>query len=148
MAEVVEGYKCEKCKHESAKHRIHKISYAPDVLLIQLKRFKLDGKKDRTVVGYGPRLDLSPHSSNPSLGPLSYDLTAVISHTGRLEFGHYNCVAKNPETGEWYVYDDNDSASCSIKEALNPASLCQDYQGGWTPYLLFYQRNQASMPPL
>lgn len=144
MEEVIQGYRCEKetCKHVSDIHRIQKLAYAPDVLLIQLKRFNYRGQKDYGKVQYGARLDLSPHSASNSLGPLSYDLTAVISHAGTSGFGHYQCLAKTPD-GNWWEFDDLSTRQLSIRQALNPALIDSD----WTPYLLFYERNKASMPP-
>jgi ubiquitin C-terminal hydrolase len=144
MEEVIQGYRCEneKCKHVSDIHRIQKLAYAPDVLLIQLKRFNYRGQKDSSRVHYGARLDLSPHSASDSLGPLSYDLTAVISHAGTSSFGHYHCIAKTPD-GTWCEFDDMSTSPVTIKYVLNPGIVDQD----WTPYLLFYERNKASMPP-
>jgi ubiquitin C-terminal hydrolase len=145
MEEVIQGYRCEReqCKHVSDIHRIQKIAYAPDVLLVQLKRFNFRGQKDSSKIAYGPRLDLSPHSANDSLGPLAYDLTAVISHSGTAGFGHYQCIAKTPK-GAWCEFDDTSTQLLDIKYALNPSLIDPD----WTPYLLFYERNKASMPPL
>jgi ubiquitin C-terminal hydrolase len=144
MDEVIQGYRCEneKCKHVSDKHRIQKIAYAPDVLLIQLKRFNFRGQKDSSKVQYGNRLDLSPHTGNTSLGPLLYDLTAVISHSGSTSFGHYHCIAKTDDF--WADFDDLNRTPSNIRQALNPSLIDRD----WTPYLLFYERNKASIPPI
>ncbi len=144
MEEVIQGYRCEneKCKHVSDIHRTQKLAYAPDVLLIQLKRFNYRGQKDSSRVTYGVRLDLSPHSASDSLGPLSYDLTAVISHSGTSSFGHYHCITKTPD-GNWCEFDDMSATPVVVKYALNPGIIDSD----WTPYLLFYERNKASMPP-
>lgn len=145
MDEVIQGYRCgnERCKHVSDKHRIQKIAYAPDVLLIQLKRFNYHGQKDPTKVQYGSRLDLTPHSVSNNLGPLQYDLTAVISHAGSSSFGHYHCIAKSP-LEDWIVFDDQSAGEVELKEALNPGLIDR----AWTPYLLFYERNKASVPAL
>ncbi len=141
MDEVVQGYRCgnEKCKDTSDKHRIQKIAYAPDVLLVQLKRFDHRGRKDSSRLHYGLRLDLSPHAANNNLGPLTYDLTAVISHAGSASFGHYICLAKSPD-GSWTEFDDIDVWNSNVKEAINPGVISRD----WTPYLLFYQRSKTS----
>jgi ubiquitin C-terminal hydrolase len=74
---------------------------------------------------------------------LLYDLTAVISHSGTTSFGHYHCLAKAPDEG-WLEFDDLSRSESNIREALNPGLIDRD----WTPYLLFYERNKASVPPL
>lgn len=137
MDEVVQGYRCEneKCKHVSDKHRVQRFAYAPDVLLVQLKRFAYTGHKDSFQVNFGGTMDLSKHLVDPSLGPLKYELTAVVSHSGTSGFGHYICHAKGPGGG-WTEFDDDHPYPSSMKEALRPGGT----KGGWTPYLLFYQR--------
>jgi ubiquitin carboxyl-terminal hydrolase 36/42 len=135
MVEVIEGYKCEKCKDESEKHRVQLIGHAPDILAVQLKRFRWDGAKDSSFVGINPSLDLDKYRDTHNLDSLKYELTAVIKHGGGARFGHYICCAKGPD-GAWYDFNDMSVTRINIGEATSTKS-------GFTPYLMFYQRKET-----
>jgi ubiquitin carboxyl-terminal hydrolase 36/42 len=138
MDEEIQGYRCEneRCKHVSTIHRIQKILHAPDVLLIQLITFKMNGKKDSSIVRYNEIMDITPHAANPDEGRLLYRLRAVVAHSGTEHFGHYICLAKAPD-GDWYAYDDDHKRQTTVNTAIN---LDGGSAGGFTPYLLFYER--------
>src|SRR4051812_28178501 len=105
MVEVIDGYKCEKCKDESEKNRVQLIEHGPDILAVQLKRFHWDGKKDSSIIGINPVLHLDKYRSDNNKQHLEYHLTAVIKHSGSAGFGHYICSAKSSD-GAWYCFND------------------------------------------
>ena len=135
MVEVIEGYKCEKCKDESKKHRKQLIGHAPDILAVQIKRFNWNGSKDNHPVPTDATLNLDQYRDTTNRETLSYELTAVVKHAGTTGSGHYICSAKGPD-GAWYSFDDERVSKCSVTEATNPKSR-------FTPYLLYFQRKET-----
>jgi ubiquitin carboxyl-terminal hydrolase 10 len=135
MVEVVEGYKCEKCKDSSKKQRVLLIRHSPDILTVQLKRFNWDGTKINTPVRIPTTLDLEEYRDVGNDHSMRYQLTAVIKHAGSGGFGHYICDAKAGD-GEWYRFDDDTKSKCSAAEATS------SLKSGFTPYILFFRRKQ------
>ncbi|KAH9288784.1 hypothetical protein KI387_032901, partial [Taxus chinensis] len=73
QVEVLDGnnkYNCEKCKKLSAAHKQLSIIQAPNVLVIQLKRFEdvFGGKIDRNIISE-EHLGLTGHMSRDSQDP-------------------------------------------------------------------------------
>ncbi|KAM3078112.1 hypothetical protein ACMFMG_002588 [Clarireedia jacksonii] len=132
MEETIEGYRCEKCKKQGNVHRSQVIGHAPDILFVQLKRFGYDGSKDKLRLPIDLTLDLGPYRDAGNKDCLSYELTAFISHSGSLDWGHYVCDARGPD-GRWNCFNDEQKSSSSVKQALESK----------LPYLLFYQRRQS-----
>jgi ubiquitin C-terminal hydrolase len=148
MDEIVDGYRCEKegCGSVAQKHRVQKIVYAPDILLVQLKRFNWYGSKDCSRIGFSERLNLTRHASHESMGSLDYELVAVVCHQGSVGFGHYICVARTdakPLSKKWAEYDDQAMCATTVNTAINPT---KELGRDWTPYLLFYKRNEETVP--
>jgi ubiquitin C-terminal hydrolase len=136
MDEEIQDYTCEKCKHKSNKHRVQQIVYAPDVLLLQIKRFNHNGNKDNFKVNYGQTLDLSRHAANKtSKTSLLYQLKSVIQHWGGAGAGHYTSTVRIPEN-LWTEFDDGTCSDVNVGHALDPTKMAS----GFTPYLLFYER--------
>jgi hypothetical protein len=151
---------CPKCKEhresttESSQYRL------PDVLTIQLKRFKANSygtmSKIDTPVSFPLELDMAPFLEEDVLKNRSselasssnhhfsthYRLCGVVYHSGSLSFGHYTAQAFCDGAGEWIYY--NDSHAYAAGGPPSPEGA----------YLLFYQRYPAtaaeegrSMPP-
>lgn len=142
MEEIIHDYTCEKCKFKSNKQRNQKIVYAPDVLLVQLKRFNHNGQKDSLRVNYRSDLDLSRFSADASQGPLSYELKSIVSHTGGTAGGHYVAMVRSHSSKQWIEFDDDYVRSVSLDRVLDPSK--GNY--GFTPYLLVFERKQYTIP--
>jgi ubiquitin C-terminal hydrolase len=132
MDEIIDDYTCDKCKHKSSKHRKQYIEYAPDVLLIQLKRFDYTGRKDIGKVVFEHTIDLSRYARS-GIGGLKYKLASVIDHYGNTNWGHYTATV-NVHRQEWVEFDDDNTHPLDPVEALTAAAR-------FTPYLLFYKRD-------
>lgn len=103
---------CSHCKQHLAPIKKMDIWSAPDILILQLKRFlyvpgqyvvrreKLNDMVDFPVDG----LDLSRYVIGPqqSSSPPLYDLYAVSHHSGSLSGGHYTATCKNFFDLKWY----------------------------------------------
>ncbi|KAH8820518.1 hypothetical protein F5884DRAFT_866335 [Xylogone sp. PMI_703] len=136
MDEVVEDYRCEGCQDKGKKSRTQNIQHAPDILLVQLKRFNWDGSKDSSPVSISVGLDLNRYRDTENKSPLRYELTAVIQHSGSTGFGHYICSAKGPD-GKWRCFNDSSVSSTDIAAAVGGNG-----RNSFTPYMLYFQRKE------
>lgn len=126
---LMDLYKCTTCnEHVSAKKKMH-IWEPPEILIIQLKRFKNEEVKIPVYnqypsnIGYQTKFVQSKihsiidfpmtnlqltdnyHSVNKKNNH-SYDLYAVTDHTGNCGGGHYSSYCKNKINNTWYKFDD------------------------------------------
>lgn len=108
--------------------------------------------KNYAHVRYPLRLDLRPWMLYRGGSAVEYRLSAVVTHKGAHENGHYICYRQHPSTStadtisdpdadestheKWYLLSDADVYNASQSEALNPSA------GG--VFMLFYERIEAS----
>ena len=130
---------CPKCqKNRSAMKKID-IWEAPEVLVIQLKRFRyiqgrffVQREKIDSLVEFPTKgLDLSPYVRGPQAaeaGKLVYDLFAVSEHSGSLSGGHCTAVAKNFMNNQWFNFNDSEVSGSTAESTISPRA-----------YVLFYQ---------
>jgi ubiquitin C-terminal hydrolase len=128
------GFKCNKCKDDSKKYRPRHIAHSPDLILIQLKRFNGQGRKDSYPVPFSTTLDLNSYRTPSNRTNSEYELSAVVSHSGTTSSGHYRCAAKGADKC-WNIFDDSNVTIAKTAQVTDPGN-----GKGWTPYLLFYQR--------
>ena len=106
---------CPSCKEHKSPIKKFDIWAAPEILIVQLKRFQyipgsyfIHREKINDLVEFPiDGLDLTPYirgSPREGCPPPIYDLFAVSEHSGGLGGGHYTAVAKSPDTDEWYEY--------------------------------------------
>lgn len=137
--EVLDGnnkYGCGKCKKLSvAKKQIFMLR-APNVLVIQLKRFEGTGKINRNIE-FEETLVLSKFMYKASQeSQTEYNLFGSIVHSGfSPESGHYYAYIKDA-FGKWYCCNDAFVSLSSTQEVLSEKV-----------YILFYIRtNQGAKP--
>ncbi|XP_072987788.1 ubiquitin carboxyl-terminal hydrolase 21-like isoform X1 [Typha latifolia] len=131
-------FTCDGCQSQVLMEKQLKLDKAPDVLALQLKRFKNDGVSIYKIykpVEYPSELDLKPFLSSPHEEvPLNYDLYGVVEHRGSFNFGHYVCVIRSSAT-EWHQLNDRQVASISKNNALNQQAYILFYiKRGLTPW--------------
>lgn len=134
QAEVLDGgnkYSCERCKKLSAAKKQMFIVRAPNVLVIQLKRFEgVHGGKINRSIEFEEMLELSNymHKSAKESEP-KYNLFGSIVHSGYSpESGHYYAYIKDA-FGRWYCCNDAHVSLSSTQEVLSEKV-----------YILFYLR--------
>ncbi|KAI5059443.1 hypothetical protein GOP47_0025762 [Adiantum capillus-veneris] len=132
--EVLDGsnkYKCEKCKKLTVAKKQMSVSQAPNVLVVQLKRFEnfYGGKIDRHI-SFEEDLELYSHMCRDSQDQRpEYVLYAVIVHAGSSQdCGHYYSYVKDIH-GKWFCCNDTLVTSVSAKSVLSEKA-----------YILFYVR--------
>lgn len=139
--EVLQGdnaYKCMQCKTSVQACKKFSIHRAPNVLMIQLKRFShFMGNKINKELVYPSKLNIGPYMSNKTESGLWYELYAVLVHSGySCQSGHYYAYAKAPN-GQWYCFNDSSVHQVSVNQALNQQA-----------YLLFYSKNPKASTQL
>ncbi|KAL2943471.1 Ubiquitin carboxyl-terminal hydrolase 25 [Bienertia sinuspersici] len=134
QAEILDGsnkYKCERCKKLVAAKKQMSILQAPNVLVVQLKRFEgiFGGKIDR-VIAFEEILVLSSFMCKASQDPHpEYSLFATIVHSGfSPESGHYYAYIKDA-MGRWYCCNDSYVTLSTVQEVLSEKA-----------YILFFTR--------
>jgi len=108
-------YFCEYCNTKTDAIKNIYIWELPDILIIQLKRFKNEGirtSKTSSKVVF-PINDLIMTHTLTELNisnktETKYNLCAISEHRGTCNFGHYIAYAKNGLNNEWYEFDDDD----------------------------------------
>ncbi|VAH05602.1 unnamed protein product [Triticum turgidum subsp. durum] len=133
--EVFENYGCDGCKSRVNLEKQLKVEQAPEVLVIQLKRFQNFGShitKIEDCMMYQEELDLNPFMSSPDNKPQKYDLYGVVQHEGAPSNGHYVCYIRSSRTN-WFHF--NDSKVMKINDVMALESEA---------YLLFYAKQGSS----
>ncbi|KAK8691391.1 hypothetical protein V6N13_074902 [Hibiscus sabdariffa] len=132
--EVLDGnnkYKCDNCKKLVAARKQLSICQAPNILVVQLKRFEgiLGAKIDRLIT-FDEVLVLSSFMSKASQDPQPvYNLFGTIVHSGYSpESGHYYAYIKDA-MGRWYCCNDSFVSLSTLQEVLSEKV-----------YILFFSR--------
>ncbi|KAA3468404.1 ubiquitin carboxyl-terminal hydrolase 25-like [Gossypium australe] len=132
--EVLDGnnkYKCENCKKLMAARKQLSIRQAPNILVVQLKRFEgIFGGKINRPVTFEEVLVLSSFMCKASQDPRpEYSLFGTIVHSGSSpESGHYYAYVKDA-MGRWYCCNDSFVSHSTLQEVLSEKV-----------YILFFSR--------
>ncbi|XP_021570516.1 ubiquitin carboxyl-terminal hydrolase 48 isoform X8 [Carlito syrichta] len=134
--EKLEGdnrYFCENCQSKQNATRKIRLLSLPCTLNLQLMRFVFDRqtghkKKLNTYIGFSEILDMEPYVEHEG-GTYVYELSAVLIHRGVSAYsGHYIAHVKDPQSGEWYKFNDEDiekmegkKLQLGIEEDLEPS---------------------------
>lgn len=137
---------CPNCRDFVCADKKMDIWSAPEVLVIQLKRFirynECYMRKLDTTVNYPSEIDISQYLAGPQHNEkMIYRLYAVSEHSGSLNGGHYTAHAKvskkdmSEEGGKWYSFNDSYVSKSSKSAAHNSGA-----------YVLFYERVSNNEP--
>ena len=105
-----DAWYCPRCKEHRRASKKFELWKAPDILVIHLKRFSVQGRlRDKIEVRVDfplEGLDLSSRLAveDGEKSPI-YDLLAVDNHYGGLGGGHYTAYAQNFVDKTWYEYN-------------------------------------------
>ncbi|KAL3502998.1 hypothetical protein ACH5RR_037447 [Cinchona calisaya] len=138
--EILDGsnkYKCDNCKKLVAARKQMSILQAPNVLVIQLKRFEgIFGRKLDKPIAFGEVLVLSSYmyKGSQDLHP-EYRLCGTIVHSGfSPDTGHYYAYIKDAMS-RWYCCNDASVTLSSLQEVLSEKV-----------YILFFTRSKQRQP--
>ncbi|XP_038690735.1 ubiquitin carboxyl-terminal hydrolase 25 isoform X2 [Tripterygium wilfordii] len=136
--EILDGsnkYKCENCKKLVAAKKQMSILQAPNILVIQLKRFEgIYGGKIDKLIAFEEVLVLSSFMCKTSQDPEpKYNLFGTIVHSGfSPESGHYYAYIKDA-MGRWYCCNDSYVTVSTLQEVRSEKV-----------YVLFFTRTNES----
>jgi len=100
----------------------------PKILVITLKRFNNNNRKDKRLVDFPDELDLRKYVVGYGKGSYKYDLYGVCNHMGGTRGGHYTSYIKNAN-GKWYLCNDtNVNESANVNKIKSPAAYCFFYR--------------------
>lgn len=146
MSEVLEDWKCDRCGKRGNASKCYRTWDAPEILVVMLKRFGVNNRKNSAPVRPCLSLDLADHSvarrlsstTNGTNGTGSssskYALTGTVHHSGSSSnSGHYvaKCLCQDTH---WRVFNDS---SVSLSNSMSMHAPSQDV------YLLFYQKRHC-----
>lgn len=118
----------EPTKKERAKRKIE-FWNLPDVLVITLKRFDGNGRKNKVFVDFPlTDLNLSKYVIGYDKESYVYDLYGICNHSGGTRGGHYTAFVKNANQ-KWYLF--NDTAVTEItntNKIKSPQAYCFFYR--------------------
>ena len=106
------------------------IYHCPDYLIIQLKRWNQNLKKNQRIIHYNMNtLDLDPylHDSSPFKQNSNYSLFGIINHSGNVFGGHYFSFIKN-FNNNWYEFNDTTVKEIHITKLLSNKNYCFIYR--------------------
>lgn len=114
-------------KRETVRKQIQFWSF-PTILVIDLKRFTSNGRKDQRHVSFPiTDLDLSSFSIGYRPELYKYDLYAVCNHSGGVLGGHYTAFIKNAN-GRWYHMNDSNIEEVKETNIITPKAYCLFYR--------------------
>uniref|UniRef100_A0A5S6QXI6 Ubiquitin carboxyl-terminal hydrolase n=1 Tax=Trichuris muris TaxID=70415 RepID=A0A5S6QXI6_TRIMR len=132
-------YQCEHCAKLRNGVKVCKLLELPEVLCLHVKRFRHDSyssKKIGTMIRFPLHgLDLKQFVHKDCVSEITtYDLIAVISHSGVTEGGHYVAYCFNQVNCQWYSFDDD------VVGRVDPY-VVENVQA----YILFYQKTSSNL---
>jgi ubiquitin C-terminal hydrolase len=106
----LDDYQCNGCRlRRPARIQSH-LWKLPQNLLVTLRRFHYDGRKNMTPCPYGGDVisfqDFYADESDDPYRQSLYEIRSVSDHHGSHLGGHYTAQFKHPLTGEWWWLDD------------------------------------------
>jgi ubiquitin carboxyl-terminal hydrolase 8 len=129
--EIVQSWKCDKCNNYGC-IKDTKLWTLPNTIIIHLKRFTTDGKKNNSHIDFPLEdLNLTKYISTDKndKNHYIYSLYAINYHSGTANSGHYWSACKNLNNN-WYLFNDgNVSKFHNINDLLTKDA-----------YILFYHR--------
>lgn len=131
-------YFCDTCKRKVNATKKMCIWEPPNILIIQLKRFKNDSyrntKTSSKVVFPIQNFDIKDYLSQlHSVNNTIYDLKSISEHRGTCNFGHYVAYCKNSINKKWYEHNDKNVIHVPDDELANEIITKN-------AYILFYVR--------
>uniref|UniRef100_A0A8R1XSP5 Ubiquitin carboxyl-terminal hydrolase 36 n=1 Tax=Onchocerca volvulus TaxID=6282 RepID=A0A8R1XSP5_ONCVO len=131
-SEVLNNFKCTNCKRTTQIQRSSRILRAPNILLIQLKRFNSFGGKIGVHVNFSLKLDLDRYVHRAGESH-NYELTGIVQHMGNaVEHGHYVAVVRGFDGRSYYLFDDEQRHRISLSDLHSTQA-----------YILLYVRGDA-----
>ena len=96
----------------------------PNILIIDLKRFDMRGRKLRQQVQCPlENIDFSKYVDGYNSSSYIYDMYAICNHSGGLMGGHYTAFIKNANS-KWYLFNDTSVKEVNKEKLITPNAYC------------------------
>tara|TARA_Y100000816_G_C26066330_1_gene560438 strand:- start:434 stop:1486 length:1053 start_codon:yes stop_codon:yes gene_type:complete len=115
-------------KYEEGEKRIQFFDL-PDVLVITLKRFKNNNRKDQKMVDFPLEgLNFKKYMIGYDKSKYIYDLYGIANHSGNVLGGHYTSFVKI-KNNDWYLFNDTEIRKVNnIDKIKTPKAYCFFYR--------------------
>ncbi|KAM6933571.1 ubiquitin carboxyl-terminal hydrolase 2-like [Xenentodon cancila] len=125
---------CCRCKARRRCTKKFTIQKFPKILVLHLKRFSEARRSSKlsTFVNF-PMKDLELREFASENTNAIYSLYAVSNHSGTTMGGHYTAYCRNPNSGEWYTFNDSRVTPMSSSQVRSSDA-----------YVLFYELVSSS----
>jgi ubiquitin C-terminal hydrolase len=115
-------YHTEEYGKQRAKKGI-KFESFPNVLILQLKRFEYNPRKDsmdkiNDFFQFYDEIDLSSYLTDQNGQDNSYSLHSVVVHKGGINSGHYYAYIRPGVNNQWYMFNDEFVRECDYDEVF------------------------------
>jgi len=115
--EILDDYKCEKCKNIKVKKKLNLLKL-PKILLITLKKYNQHNKICNNMI-----LEETIELEDLLNRTTTYNLKSIIIHEGIMCFGHYYTYTKNIKTNKWYKFNDKNVEEINNFENINKNNI-------------------------
>lgn len=96
----------------------------PNILIIDLKRFDMRGRKLRQQVQCPlENIDFSKYVDGYNSSSYIYDMYGICNHSGGLMGGHYTALIKNANS-KWYLFNDTSVKEVNKDKLITPNAYC------------------------
>ena len=100
----------------------------PKILIITLKRFNNNNRKDQRLVNFEHNLDMTKYVKGYKEATQVYELYGICNHSGGTRGGHYTSFVKNAN-GKWYLFNDTKVIEVKNLDKLRtPQAYCFFYR--------------------
>ena len=100
----------------------------PKILVISLKRFNNNNRKDQRLVNFEHDLDMTKYVKGYKNATQVYELYGICNHSGGTRGGHYTSFVKNAN-GKWYLFNDTKVIEVKNLDKLRtPQAYCFFYR--------------------
>jgi ubiquitin C-terminal hydrolase len=100
------------------------LGHTPTIMVLHLKRWKLNFTKKNVIVHTPLVLDLQPFTLNEV--PCNYELFGIINHSGSHRCGHYYASIKKGD--DWYSMNDHFIQSIPVTQLIHENNYCLFYR--------------------
>ena len=101
------------------------LCYLPDILVIHLKRWNYDLRKNNTIVSFDENINIFEYTIYNEKDDCNYELFGIINHQGNVLGGHYFSYIKKQN---WYSFDDSTITKIEPSTIINNKNYCLFYR--------------------
>lgn len=110
---------CDNCKEKTSRSTKVILSQLPEILIIQLKRFKTEVDYIKNKLTEVKNHLLVKFEEELTINDTNYSLRGVVNHFGELKSGHYTSFCYNKERKQWFNFDDSKVSATKFEKVCS-----------------------------